>query len=275
MVGVWWGAFVAEEGGVLDTALQVRNACMTCKADHKDPAGGDCAKEAVFAVKSSIMNLVTLVVGTHNNVPSNGNTVYGQFHRRELKPYGASSYNSTTNQVTHYSTDSQLYNSVLAWSDVMAFENVHHIPNNKRDAIASEKVRYFDAGTGTWVTLINKSHNESCGTLVLSEFAHDNGNSTRLEKKNYSLYPMCSGYIGIDYCANKSQWGGIYASGELASQIDDMISNDIWGTWTSDYYKLYTVEQDGSTEDWQLSFKMYYSENSLDTFRWTHCDTGS
>lgn len=108
----------------------------------------------------------------------------------------------------------------------------------------------------------------------MTEYSISQNNST-LRKRTYVMYPLCTGYHGADYCANHQQWVGIYASDELSAQIDKIVRNDETGGWVVGYHKLYTIEQDGTSEDWQLSFRFYYANAVLSTFHWTQCDTGS
>lgn len=74
------------------------------------------------------------------------------------------------------------------------------------------------------------------------------GNTTNLQKReNYPVYaPLCDAYMALDYCANQAQWGGVYRSGELQNMLREILTNDVDGSWISDYYKMYTYEQDGT-----------------------------
>ena len=83
----WWGAFVAEDGGVMDSVEAVKTACDSCKANHKDPPGGDCTTDAIDAVKSVLMNVVTLSVGWNAPGAVNGVMIDGQ-HKRSLREEG-------------------------------------------------------------------------------------------------------------------------------------------------------------------------------------------
>lgn len=80
----WWGAFVAEDGGVMDSVIAVKTACDSCKANHQDPPGVDCVTDAMYAVKSVIMNVVTLTVGWSAPGAVNGMMIDGQ-HKRSLR----------------------------------------------------------------------------------------------------------------------------------------------------------------------------------------------
>lgn len=54
---VWWAAFVAEDGGVLDNAVQIRRAFLICNAD-----GGNCTNSICDAFKSCLMKLIYLLL---------------------------------------------------------------------------------------------------------------------------------------------------------------------------------------------------------------------
>lgn len=118
----------------------------------------------------------------------------------------------------------------------------------KRGSTPIDQVRHFDETTSAWVTLNHIQYNGTCGSVIMTEYDIPNTNNT-LTKRKYSMHPLCTGHYGIDYCANHNKWGGIYASGELSNQINQIVQND---ETAADYYKLYTVEQDGVSEDWQL-----------------------
>lgn len=82
----WWGAFVVEDGGVNDSVLAVRKACSTCKADHKDPPGGDCFEDSIKAVKAVLINVVVLMIcwnalGTINDLMGN------EHHKKYIPEY--------------------------------------------------------------------------------------------------------------------------------------------------------------------------------------------
>lgn len=77
----WWGAFIAEKGDVADSVIAVKDACDTCKANHKVPPAGDCATAALNAVKYVIMNIVTLTVGWNAPGAINNLLIDGQYKR--------------------------------------------------------------------------------------------------------------------------------------------------------------------------------------------------
>lgn len=63
---VWWGSFVAEEGGVLDTFLEVRDVCNRCNPNFQASRHIDCAAQAVNAYKSIILNTVSFFIAHAN-----------------------------------------------------------------------------------------------------------------------------------------------------------------------------------------------------------------
>lgn len=71
----------------------------------------------------------------------------------------------------------------------------------KRAPSAVDQVRYFDETNNARVTLNHIQKNGTCGSLVLSEFSIIQSNNT-LQKREYPMYPLCTRYYGVDYCAN-------------------------------------------------------------------------
>lgn len=59
----WWGSFVSEDGGVLDSVKAVMQVCDTCKSEHRDLHRDNCTQESLNAVKSIVQNVITLAVG--------------------------------------------------------------------------------------------------------------------------------------------------------------------------------------------------------------------
>lgn len=102
-----------------------------------------------------------------------------------------------------------------------------------------------------------------------------NGNCTSLSKRaNYPIYaPLCDAYMALDYCANQSQWGGVYKSGELDNMLEQILNNGYTGTWVGDYYKMYTYEEEDETQDWQISWRLYMASVGNSIY-WSKCDTG-
>lgn len=94
------------------------------------------------------------------------------------------------------------------------------------------------------------------------------------KRDDYPMFsPLCDTYIVLDYCANQEQWGGIFESGELESMIDKILTNGISCSWGSEFYKMYTYEEDGSTKDWQISWRMYLTSVGSSIY-WSQCNTG-
>ncbi|CCC70898.1 hypothetical protein NCAS_0G00110 [Naumovozyma castellii] len=63
----WWGAFIAGDGGLIDTATDIENACKSCMARHKDPPGGSCEDDVKTAIKSVVLNLIIGFVGWYSS----------------------------------------------------------------------------------------------------------------------------------------------------------------------------------------------------------------
>ena len=57
---VWWGAFVAEDGGVLDNSIQIRRAFLIC--NDVNTYSDDCANSIRDAFKSCLMKLIYLLL---------------------------------------------------------------------------------------------------------------------------------------------------------------------------------------------------------------------
>lgn len=258
----------------MDSVIAIKNASTSCKTNHKDPLGGDCTIDTINAIKSVFMNAVTLIVGWYAPGAVNGVMIDGQHKRSIDQEECEASFLSNINSAQSFINGSPFFNSISSWAAIFPCSNITGKTLLKRGTPPVDQMRYFDETTNAWVTLNHVQKNASCGSLPMSKYSMSNINIT-LQKREYSLYPLCSGYYGVDYCANHNKWGGICASGELANQIDQIVKNDITSSWMADYYKLYTYEQDGSTEDWQLSFRVYYADAPLSTFHWTKCDTSS
>lgn len=92
----WWTAFLAEDGGVLDSITSVKNAYTSCKANYKDPLDSDCATDAANAIKSVLRNVMTLTVGW--NAPGAvSDIMFDGQHKRPLQQedYGANVFSSS------------------------------------------------------------------------------------------------------------------------------------------------------------------------------------
>lgn len=60
---VWWGAFVAEDGGVLDTAMQIRHAFLICHNSCFD----SCANNIVDVCGSCLLKMAYLLLVNRGN----------------------------------------------------------------------------------------------------------------------------------------------------------------------------------------------------------------
>ncbi|CAL9736448.1 hypothetical protein MOSE0_J09890 [Monosporozyma servazzii] len=83
----WWGAFVSEDGGVIDSVNSVWDACLTCKADRRDFTGGACFDESLSAIRSIIRNATILMICW--NVPGTINNLMGHEQHKKYIPEDA------------------------------------------------------------------------------------------------------------------------------------------------------------------------------------------
>lgn len=264
----------------MDTVKEIKNVCDSCKANHKDPDSGSCFDDSVDAVKSVMMNVATIAIGYLADKPRNGVVVDGQVKRSLSESFVSKYLDPETGEVKTIEGNSPLHGSVLAWSKIHGYEVLDHETTlAKRDdenENPTDYVHFKMPGSNKVRTLVHRAHNNTCGTLgYYTDFSSNSTNSTTLAKRsNPSLYPLCSGYVGTDYCANQDQWGGFYSSNELDTQIKELVKKSMNDESEANYFKMYSAEQDDETEDWQLSFRMYYDTGRASGFYFSSCDTG-
>lgn len=263
---VFWGSFVESLDSTIDKAIDV---CKACEANHKEPADWDCINASKNLAVSVVKNAISLYIGWSHAGTPNG-SLEGQDTTALKKRLTArhcmedEGYDYTC--VSSWLSDFYKSGNTGGWHEV----SYSHV---KRD-LGLPNIYLKDNQTSTVYHLIFNPNSETNGAIAMAVVGNSK-NGTSLEKRaDYPVYaPLCDSYIALDYCANQSKWGGIYQSGELQSMLEELLENDVNGRWKSDFYKMYTVDQNGKDEDWEISWRMYLAHTG-NWIHWTQCDTG-
>ncbi|CCD25786.2 uncharacterized protein NDAI_0G00100 [Naumovozyma dairenensis CBS 421] len=260
----FWGSF-AE--GSITSVREIMNTCRVCEQDDKEP-NWDCRDSALALVKTLVMNVITICVGWKHAGRPNGSMEGADttaIAKRDLSNLcSADSGDFVQDCVDVWLTDYLNTNypehwSVIGNSLVKRDENIGgiHVKNHNDSMVYHLLFKPNTVGNGA--VAMKPLYREQSGNLT---------------KRDYPLYaPSCSSYLVADYCANQSKWGGVYDSGEMENMLNEIYTNDFDGTWTADYYKLYTKEQDDKTQDWELSWRTYEAKVGNSIY-WSQCDTG-
>lgn len=268
----WWGSFAQSLSSTTDQALEV---CKACVGNHESP-NWDCGQEINRLSTALAMNTITLAVGWNRALPWQG-AIEGQddhLARRWLN-------------ITHDNLSADYYNYMSQWisdhyNSNASFPRYTAITDPgvvKRD-ISEDGTVYVEIRDNVDDRQYRVGFNPSSqgsGAVKITDTTSQLGNETSagFNKRQYTHYaPLCHGYLASDYCVNKNGFAGFYSSGDLQWELQQLFDNDEYGTWKSDYYKMYTYQQDGVTQDWQLSFKQYYVADDNAQIWYTHCDTG-
>ncbi|CAL9737967.1 hypothetical protein MOSE0_N00144 [Monosporozyma servazzii] len=263
----FWGSFL---GAAHCTVKQANDVCEKCEANNKQPKW-DCIGAVEDLAANVILNAFSIYVGWYSGGTPNGalegNDIYPV--KRDITSRCRIGGVYDKECVTSWLSDHYASGVVDGWYEVP------HNGLNKRDT-GLPSLYVANNATATVYHLIFNPNTESNGALAMAPVGRYLGNSTNLkEVADYPVYaPLCDAYMALDYCANQSQWGGIYKSGELQNMVRELLDNDEHGSWTSDYYKMYTYQQDGVSQDWQLSWRMYVASVGKSIY-WSKCDTGS
>ncbi|CCE61097.1 hypothetical protein TPHA_0A00120 [Tetrapisispora phaffii CBS 4417] len=260
----WWGAFLASDGGPIAWIEQMQDTCDACKSKHEDPANTDCRKGIYALVKGAIKNVVTGALGWHSGLGPNGEFLDGYFNKRTVLTLS-----------NHTNSLGQIHAGIAAAfvenGGVLIRNDLSKLEVRDNDSSSDIIVQVHNNTSGFSYDAIIRPKNETCGTLLIGSSM----NSSSVSKRNpVKLYPLCEGYFATDYCANQKQWAGFYSSNELEAQINEIVQNDVTGGWQTDFLKLYTFQEDGKDQDWQLSIRMYYVQEGVNAY-WDSCDTGS
>ncbi|KAK5959906.1 uncharacterized protein PWA37_002977 [Arxiozyma heterogenica] len=263
----FWGSFIESSASTVEKAM---NVCSACESDKKEP-NWDCRKASLDLAKSVCLNAISLYIGWQHAGRPNGALEGADptAMKRDIARHCQIGDTFDKECVTSWLSDQYASNIVDGWHEVS------YTGLNKRD-VELPNIYLRDNATDIVYHLIFNPHSESTGAVAMTQVGIWNGNNANLSKRaNYPVYaPLCNAYMALDYCANQSEWGGIYKSGELENMLEEILTNDVDGSWVSDYYKMYTYEQDDKTQDWQISWRMYIASVGNNIY-WSKCDTGS
>ncbi|CCF57656.1 hypothetical protein KAFR_0D00100 [Kazachstania africana CBS 2517] len=262
----WWGSFIQSSNNVIQTGI---DACKICKDNHENSASLDCARAVSNLAATLVTNLLSIYVGWHYAGTLNGSLEGGDptaLRKRRLRHCESTNDLYDVSCVTDWLFDHYSQPESGKW---------YPIDNSltKRD-LTQPSIYLKHNETSEVYHLIFNPSSGSTGTLAIAP-TNIAGNSTLAKRQDLPVYsPLCTGYIALDFCANQSKWGGFYTSGELENELNEIFANDVNGSWKANYYKMYTCEATCDTQDWEVSFRLYYA--SVGQFlHWTKCDTGS
>ncbi|KAG0660673.1 hypothetical protein C6P44_003013 [Monosporozyma unispora] len=262
----FWGSFVEALDCTLDKAIDV---CIACEAKHEEPKW-DCTRASKDLGISVVKNAISLYVGWQHAGTPNG-SLEGQdttaLKKRSIARHCMSDEGYDHSCVSSWLSDHYRDGMVTGWHEVS-------YPFVKRDN-ELPNIYVKNNETGISYHLIFNPASETNGAIAMSVVGNSNSSIGLMKRSNnYPIYaPLCDSYIALDYCANQSKWAGIYQSGELTNMLEELLQNDVNGGWKSDFYKMYTIQENGKDQDWEISWRMYLA-HAGNWIHWTQCDTG-